>query len=84
MAILAVKLATPPPNTLFLFIKIFSSSYDLRTAKKSTVRARLRAGGERPSGELATPRPWDGLWGFCLSSDGRPLVGRAADRGTVG
>ena len=57
--------ALPPP---FLFSKFsylfFHSSYDLKAGKKSTVRARLRAGGGAPARKLATPRPKDGLWGF--------------------
>ena len=34
----------------------------------------MRAGGERPSGELATPRPRDGLWDF-WHRPGGPLQG---------
>ena len=40
--------------------------------------ALARRGGA-PARKLATPRPWDGLWSFCLPSDARPLVGRVDD-----
>ena len=44
--------------------------------------ALARRGGAPFTG-LATPRPWDGLCSFCLSSDVRPLVGRTDDTAHV-
>ena len=45
---------------------ILSPSYDLRQGKKCTVRARLRAGGERVQ-RASDPPPTDGLCSFCLA-----------------
>ena len=58
---------------------IFVLSYDLKDGKKSPVRARERAGGERPSGELATPRRRTGGGVFGIGREA-PAGGRAGDR----
>lgn len=47
---------TPMLKLLIIMYFFIHPSYDLKAGKKCTVRARLRAGGERLSKGLATPR----------------------------
>ena len=53
--------------------EIFCPSYDLKAGKKCTVRARLRAGGERLSKGLATPRLRTGCVVFACHRTRGPL-----------
>ena len=57
-------------------------SYDLKASKKCTVRARLRAGGERPYGELATPRPSTDCGVFGIGREA-PFRGTSGRSGTL-
>ena len=69
---LASKLLATPPFFVDIFqALIFPPSYDLKDGKKSTVRARLRAGGERPSGGWRPPALGTG----CGVFGGLPLAG---------
>ena len=65
--------APPPDKLLILLHEIFCPSYDLKAGKKCTVRARLRAGGERLSKGLATPRLRTGCVVFACHRTRGPL-----------
>ena len=65
--------APPPFKILILNTFIFPPSYDLKAGKKCTVRARLRAGGERLSKGLATPRLRTGCVVFACHRTRGPL-----------
>ena len=81
--------APPPGKILILFNLFFRPSYDLKAGKKCTVRARLRAGGERPPTGLATPRLRTGCVVFACHRTRGPLwaewtIPRAYARAEVG